>query len=48
MKEVTIYDIAKKLKISASSVSRAISNNTNISPATRKKILQAADEMVTV
>jgi LacI family transcriptional regulator len=45
VKEVTIYDIAKKLNISASSVSRAISNNTNINPATKKKVLQAAEEM---
>jgi LacI family transcriptional regulator len=45
MKEVTIYDIAKKLNISASSVSRALSNNTNISAATRKKVQQAAEEM---
>ena len=45
MKEVTIYDIAKRLNISAASVSRAISNNTNVSPATRKKVLQAAEEM---
>jgi LacI family transcriptional regulator len=45
MKEITIYDIAKKLGISAASVSRALNGNKNISVATRKKVLDAADKM---
>jgi LacI family transcriptional regulator len=45
MKEVTIYDIAKTLGISASSVSRAISDNGKVSRETRKKVLAVAEEM---
>ena len=45
MNEITIYDIATKLKVSASTVSRAINGNKNISEVTRKKVLQTAEEM---
>jgi len=44
-KEVTIYDIAKKLNISAATVSRGLKNHPGINKNTKKKILQAADEM---
>lgn len=44
-KRITIYDIAKKLNLNASSVSRALSNNSNVSEATRKLILKTAKEL---
>ncbi len=44
-KEVTIYDIAKKLNISAATVSRALQDNPLVTQKTRKKILDAAQEM---
>ncbi len=43
--ETTIHDIAKKLNISASTVSRALKNNPIISEATRKLINDTAEEM---
>lgn len=44
-KRTTIYDIAKKLNLNASSVSRALTNNRNVSEATKKLILKTAKEM---
>src|SRR5690606_18520242 len=44
-KEVTIYDIARKLNLSAATVSRGLKNNPAINQTTRKKIAAAADEM---
>ncbi|MEO5910202.1 MAG: LacI family DNA-binding transcriptional regulator [Pelobium sp.] len=44
-KRTTIYDIAKKLNLNASSVSRALNKNSNISEATRKLILDTAKEL---
>lgn len=43
--ETTIHDIAKKLNISASTVSRALNDNPIISASTRKRIKKAAKEM---
>lgn len=43
--ETTIHDIAKKLNISASTVSRALNNNTIINKGTREKIKKVALEM---
>ncbi|WP_339714198.1 LacI family DNA-binding transcriptional regulator [uncultured Kriegella sp.] len=43
--KITIYDIAKKLNITAATVSRALNNNPKISEATRKKVLAMANEM---
>ena len=43
--ETTIHDIAKKLNISASTVSRALKDNPLISEATRKLIKKTAKEM---
>lgn len=43
--ETTIHDIAKKLKLSASTVSRALQDNPVISAATRKLVKQVAAEM---
>lgn len=44
-KKTTIYDIAKKLNITAATVSRALSNNPKISEATRELVLQTAQKM---
>lgn len=44
-KEVTIYDIAKKLRISAATVSRGLQDNPVVNKATKQKILDAAQEM---
>ena len=44
-KEVTIYDIAKKLKISASTVSRGLQDHPAISKKTKKMIVDMVDKM---
>jgi LacI family transcriptional regulator len=43
--ETTIHDIAKKLKLSASTVSRALQDNPVISEATRTLVKRIAEEM---
>ncbi|WP_047550568.1 LacI family DNA-binding transcriptional regulator [Psychroserpens sp. Hel_I_66] len=44
-KKVTIYDIAKKLELTAATVSRALNNNIKISEKTRKLVQDTATEM---
>jgi len=44
-KEITIYDIAKHLNISATTVSRGLKNHPAINKNTRKKIADAAKEL---
>ncbi len=44
-KEITIYDLARALNISASTVSRALNNHPHVRKDTRKKILAAARKM---
>jgi LacI family transcriptional regulator len=44
-KEATIYDIAKELKLSASTVSRALKDNKVINKETRKKVVRCAEKM---
>jgi LacI family transcriptional regulator len=44
-KEVTIYDIAKKLKISPATVSRGLQDHPGISKKTKKKIFELADQI---
>jgi LacI family transcriptional regulator len=44
-KEITIYDIARELNISASTVSRGLRNSTSIRKDTRRKILSKAREL---
>ncbi len=44
-KKTTIYDIAKKLDITAATVSRALNNNPKISLATRELVLKTAASM---
>lgn len=43
--KITIYDIAKKLEITAATVSRALNDNPKISVATRKLVLETAAKM---
>lgn len=43
--KVTIYDISKKLNVSAATVSRALNNNPKISLSTRELVLKTAKEM---
>lgn len=44
-KEVTIYDIAKKLKISPATVSRGLKDHPGISKKTKKRIIDTVEEM---
>jgi LacI family transcriptional regulator len=44
-KEITIYDIAKHLNISATTVSRGLKNHPAINKNTRKKIFEAAHHL---
>jgi LacI family transcriptional regulator len=44
-KEITIYDIAKKLKISPATVSRGLQDHPAISKKTKKRIFDLADEI---
>src|SRR5689334_19454363 len=44
-KEVTIYDIAKKLNVSPATVSRGLQDHPAISKKTKKKIFEMVDEM---
>ncbi|HYE56461.1 MAG TPA: LacI family DNA-binding transcriptional regulator [Chitinophagaceae bacterium] len=44
-KEVTIYDIAKRLKISPTTVSRGLQDHPAISKKTKKRIFELADEI---
>ncbi len=44
-KEITIYDIAEKLKISSATVSRALKDDPVVSKKTKKKIFELAEQM---
>ena len=44
-KEITIYDIATKLNISAATVSRGLKDHPGINKKTKKRIVDAAAEM---
>ena len=44
-KEATIYDIARRLKISSATVSRALKDNPLVSKQTKKKIFDVAEEI---
>lgn len=44
-KEVTIYDLARELNVSATTVSRALSNHPAVNKDTRKKIFNKANEL---
>lgn len=45
MKEITIYDIAHQLNISAATVSRGLKNDPVVSKKTRKRIFDLAEKM---
>ncbi|MGZ3950567.1 MAG: LacI family DNA-binding transcriptional regulator, partial [Flavisolibacter sp.] len=44
-KEVTIYDIAKKLKVSPATVSRGLKDHPAISKKTKKRIFELAEKI---
>jgi LacI family transcriptional regulator len=44
-RELTIYDIADLLKISPSTVSRALNNHPSVSNKTKKKVIETANEL---
>jgi len=44
-KEITIYDIARKLNISIATVSRALKDDPVVSKKTKKRIFDLAEEM---
>src|SRR5688500_15535127 len=44
-KEVTIYDIAEELKISAATVSRGLKDDPTVSKKTKKRIFELADKI---
>lgn len=44
-KDITIYDIAKELNLSTSTISRALKNHHSISAKTIKKVKKAAEKM---
>ncbi|MCO6163395.1 LacI family DNA-binding transcriptional regulator [Flavobacterium sp. NRK F7] len=44
-KKTTIYDIAKKLNITAATVSRALNNQSDVSEATKELVLKTAQKM---
>jgi len=44
-KEITIYDIAKKLNVSAATVSRGLMNHPSVNINTKQKVQEAAREM---
>lgn len=44
-KDVTIYDLAKELKLSPATISRGLKNNKSINKATVKRIVDKAEEM---
>ena len=45
IKEVTIYDIARKLKVSPATVSRSLNNHPAVNKKTKKRIMDAAKSM---
>jgi LacI family transcriptional regulator len=44
-KDITIYDIARELKLSAATVSRGLKNSTVISTNTKRRIFEKAEEL---
>ncbi|AGA78119.1 LacI family DNA-binding transcriptional regulator [Echinicola vietnamensis] len=44
-KDITIYDIAKNLGVSPTTVSRALNDHPAVNPKTKKRIFDAADQM---
>lgn len=44
-KEITVYDLAKELKISIATVSRALNNSSNVSKKTKSKVSELAEQL---
>ena len=44
-KDITIYDIAERLKLATSTISRALKDHPTISEKTIKKVKKMAEEM---
>ena len=44
-KDVTIYDLARELKLSSATISRGLKNNKSINKVTAKRIIDKAEEM---
>ena len=44
-KDITIYDIAEKLNLATSTISRALKDHPSISDKTIKKVKKTAEEM---
>lgn len=44
-KDVTIYDLAERLNLSGSTISRALSNHHAVNKKTRRKVVELAEEM---
>jgi LacI family transcriptional regulator len=44
-KEITIYDLAKKLKLSPATISRGLSDHRAINKKTKKKIVEMAEAL---
>ncbi|MES2894312.1 MAG: LacI family DNA-binding transcriptional regulator [Bacteroidota bacterium] len=44
-KDVTIYDLARELNLSAATISRGLKNNKNINKVTARRIIDKAEEM---
>jgi LacI family transcriptional regulator len=45
VKEVTIYDIAKKLDVSPTTLNRGLQDHPDISKKTKKRILDMVEQM---
>lgn len=45
MAPATLKDVAKRCGVSVATASRALNNRNEVSPATRAKVLKAADEI---
>jgi len=44
-KEITIYDLAKELNLSAATISRALKDHPAINKNTKKRIVEKAEEL---
>lgn len=45
MADVTVYDVAKKARVSIATVSRVLNSSGNVNEATRKRVLSAIDSL---
>jgi len=45
MADITVYDVAKKAKVSIATVSRVLNSSGKVNEATRKRVLAAIDSL---